>query len=187
MDKEPVPDFSKPDKWHNIRVLVISTPCTRLETRNRPLSGSTQGETAKTALHTTAIHTTSATHAGRHAAVFEAYDLGLSQEHIKHLGRWIIGQFEAFYAPKNPVTGAFYMAHFNKPDEPYFVDRNIHTPPLDLQRAIFPWIEDTFDVDQPGRKETWKKELDVCIFLFLTPQLIYVIFLPADLLIFVQE
>ncbi|KAG0009088.1 hypothetical protein BGZ81_003645, partial [Podila clonocystis] len=52
------------------------------------------------------------------------------------------------------------MAHFNKPDEPYFIERNIHPPPLELQRAIFPWIEDIFNVDQPGRKETWKKELD---------------------------
>ncbi|KAG0010297.1 hypothetical protein BGZ82_003515, partial [Podila clonocystis] len=73
---------------------------------------------------------------------------------------YMFERFHAFYAPKNPVTGAFYMAHFNKPDEPYFIERNIHTPPLDLQRAIFPWIEDIFNVDQPGRKETWKKELD---------------------------
>lgn len=162
MDKELVPDFSKPDKWHNIHVLVTSTPSAHLETRNWPLLGTTQGETAKMTLHTTKIHMTSSTHAGRHAAVFEAYDLGLSQEHIKHLGRWIIGQFQAFYAPKNPVMGAFYMAHFNKPDELYFIEHNIHTLPLDLQRAIFPWIKDTFDVDEPGCKETWKREFDVC-------------------------
>ncbi|KAF9945666.1 hypothetical protein BGZ72_001110, partial [Mortierella alpina] len=30
-------------------------------------------------------------------------------------------------------------------DRPYFIERDLVNPPLDLQRQIFPWIEKVFD------------------------------------------
>ena len=71
-----------------------------------------------------------------------------------------MGQMESFYAPKNPIIGAFYMAHFNKPSEPYLIERDLVTPPLELQRLIFPWIERTFDLDDPGKTPSWIVECD---------------------------
>ena len=71
-----------------------------------------------------------------------------------------MGQMESFYAPKNPIIGAFYMAHFNKPSEPYLIERDLVTPPLELQRLIFPWIERSFDLDDPGKTLSWIAECD---------------------------
>ena len=74
-----------------------------------------------------------------------------------------MGHLENFYAPKNPIIGVFYMAHFNKTEEPYFIVRDLVTPPLVLQRLIFPWIESSFDKDyenEPGERKEWVKECD---------------------------
>ncbi|KAF9079483.1 hypothetical protein BGX27_006364, partial [Mortierella sp. AM989] len=52
------------------------------------------------------------------------------------------------------------MAHFNKNDEPYFIGRDLVTPPLPLQRLIFSWIEYGFNNDMPDKTESWIKECD---------------------------
>ncbi|KAF9198321.1 hypothetical protein BGZ49_000877 [Haplosporangium sp. Z 27] len=101
------------------------------------------------------VYSTKVTHSGRHAGTAEAYKLGLNLDHIRHLGRWVMGQMENFYAPKNPIIGAFYMAHFNENQEPYFIERDLLTPPLELQRLIFPWIEDNFAKDMPEYTPHW--------------------------------
>ncbi|KAF9313088.1 hypothetical protein BG006_004231, partial [Podila minutissima] len=67
---------------------------------------------------------------------------------------------ESFYAPRNPITGAFYMAHFNKHEEPYFIERDLVTTALDLQRLVFPWIEHTFDKDMLEKTVSWVQECD---------------------------
>lgn len=97
---------------------------------------------------------------GRHSGTSEAYHLGLNLDQIRLLGRWSMGQMEAYYVPKNPIIGAFYMAHFNKDNEPYFIERDSVVPPLSLQRLIFPWIESTFDNDMPEKTESWITECD---------------------------
>ncbi|KAK3805719.1 MAG: hypothetical protein JOS17DRAFT_612678 [Linnemannia elongata] len=111
-------------------------------------------------MRTCEVYSTKVTHSGRHAGTSEAYRLNLSLDHIRHLGRWVLGQMESFYAPKNPIIGAFYMAHFNKPSEPYLIERDLVTPPLELQRLIFPWVERTFDLDDPGKTPSWIVECD---------------------------
>jgi hypothetical protein len=102
------------------------------------------------------VYSTKVTHSGRHAGTAEAYKLGLNLDHIRHLGRWVMGQMENFYAPKNPIIGAFYMAHFNKKEEPYLIERDLVSPPKELQRLIFPWIEESFN-DLPDFAPEWKK------------------------------
>src|SRR5690554_3242564 len=71
-----------------------------------------------------------------------------------------MGRMEAFYGPKNPIMGAFYMAHFNDHVNPYFIERDLVVPPLELQRLISPWIEYSFDKDQPSHAHVWKLECD---------------------------
>ncbi|KAG9071718.1 hypothetical protein KI688_005933 [Linnemannia hyalina] len=111
-------------------------------------------------MRTCDVYSSKVTHSGRHTGTSEAYRLNLSLDHIRHLGRWVMGQMESFYAPKNLITGAFYMAHFNKPSEPYLIERDLVTPPLELQRLIFPWIERSFDLDDPGKTPSWIAECD---------------------------
>ncbi|KAI7831811.1 hypothetical protein BC939DRAFT_498773 [Gamsiella multidivaricata] len=91
----------------------------------------------------------------------EAYHLGLDLDHIRHLGRWSTVQMKSYYAPKLPTIGAFCMARFRK-DEPYFIERDLVTPPLQLRRLIFPWIEDTFVNDEglSWKTPSWIEECD---------------------------
>lgn len=72
-------------------------------------------------MHACNVYSAKLTHAGHHAGVSEAYERGLSMDDIRHLGCWVMGQMENFYAPKNPTRGAFCMAHFG-PQEPYFLE-----------------------------------------------------------------
>ncbi|KAF9536139.1 hypothetical protein BGW38_010290, partial [Lunasporangiospora selenospora] len=132
----------------------------RVKSRTKPLTPKTQIDSTASVMRTCKVFSTKVTHSGRHAGTSEAYRLGLSLDNIRHLGRWVMGQMEAFYAPKNPIIGAFYMAHFNKPDKPYLLERDLVTPPLPLQRLIFPWIEHEFDGDDPGKTPSWIKECD---------------------------
>lgn len=122
-----------------------STSGGKVENRKQAIDARTQIATTTKALLSCGIASTKITHGGRHAGTSEAYHLGLDFDHIRHLGRWVMGQMENFYAPKNPTVGAFYMAHFNKRDEPYQIERDLVTPDLELQRLIFPWIEDVMD------------------------------------------
>ncbi|KAF9566214.1 hypothetical protein BGW38_008878, partial [Lunasporangiospora selenospora] len=38
--------------------------------------------------------------------------------------------------------------------------RDLVTPPLELQRLIFPWIERSFDSEDPGKRQSWIEECD---------------------------
>ncbi|KAF8924619.1 hypothetical protein BGZ58_001617 [Dissophora ornata] len=76
------------------------------------------------------------------------------------MGRWSMGQMVVYYLPKNPAVGAFYMAHFNKIGESYFIKRDLVTPLLPLQHLSYPLIERAFNKDMPWRTDSWIKECD---------------------------
>lgn len=163
IEKKPLPDFSKPDEWHRIKVLVGGSVKDRLDPRSShyrfsPLDPKTQNDSTSAVMRSCQVYSLKVTHTGRHAGVVEAYNLGLGLEDIRHLGRWSMGQMEAFYAPRNPINGAFMMAHFK--NEPYFIERDLVTPPLELQWKIFSWIEETFDVDHPELQDSWIKDCE---------------------------
>ncbi|GJJ75411.1 hypothetical protein EMPS_07769 [Entomortierella parvispora] len=163
IDQEPLPDFADPDEWSKYTLLVDgSSPEERAKKdRKTPIHLRTQINSTAAIMRTCEVYSTKVTHGGRHAGTSEAYHLGLELEHIRHLGRWVMGQMENFYAPKNPVIGAFYMAHFNHMDKPYLIERDLVTPPLDLQRQIFPWIEKVFDDPRIKRlAPSWIKTCD---------------------------
>ncbi|KAG0304649.1 hypothetical protein BGZ99_002328, partial [Dissophora globulifera] len=66
----------------------------------------------------------------------------------------------SFTSSHNKVeVGTFCMAHFRR-DEPYLIERDLVTPPLESQRLIFPWIEDAFmnDEEMRWKTESWIEE-----------------------------
>lgn len=132
---EPIPDFFNPVDWYNIKLLSAGgIPDGHQQHRTQSLTSRTQIDTASSVMRSCEVFSSKVTHSGRHARTTEAYHLGLSLDHIQHLGRWVMDQMEAFYAPKSPITGAFYMAHFNKTNGPYCIERDLVMPPLELQR-----------------------------------------------------
>ncbi|KAG0271712.1 hypothetical protein BGZ96_005662, partial [Linnemannia gamsii] len=87
----------------------------------------------------------------------EAFKLGLGIQDIQHLGRWVMSQMMSFYAPKNPIKGAYFMAHFNGTDEPYILERDLIPPPQELQVMLFDWIEHVFDGHDDSIVDAWRK------------------------------
>ena len=75
-------DFLKEDRWHNWKVL---RGCGNPE---KILSGTSQQKTAKKVLLDQAIHTTRATHGGRHTGTMEAEALVIPLDLIKRGGGW---------------------------------------------------------------------------------------------------
>jgi hypothetical protein len=108
------------------------------------------------------VYSMKVTHTSCHAGVVEAYNLSLGLKDICHLGRWLMGQMEAFYMPQNPVNGAFTMSNFPQ-HKPYFLLCDLEAPPLSLQWMIFKEIKQTFEKDQPHLTTDWIKECNAAM------------------------
>ncbi|KAL0141726.1 hypothetical protein V8B55DRAFT_1434402 [Mucor lusitanicus] len=98
---------------------------------------------AKSIFESHGIYSSKKTHSGRHSATIEAESLGVCIDEIKRGGGWKdhLGRLETFYLGKLPWQFARGLAGFL--GKPYYLPRkNAVKPPLELQRMVFPWIED---------------------------------------------
>ncbi|KAG2203683.1 hypothetical protein INT46_003330 [Mucor plumbeus] len=107
-------DFLKEDRWHNWK------------------------KTAKKVLLDQAIHTTRATHGGRHTGTMEAEALVIPLDLIKRGGGW-----------KDPGYW----------DKLFGLARNGVSPPIELQIMIFPWIESYFGEKNAGWVTAYEREM----------------------------
>lgn len=134
-----------------------------IRSKNDPeksLSGAQQYSRAKDAFLANNIFTTRVTHGGRHSGAMEAETLGVPIDVIKRGGNWKdrLGRLETHYLGKLPTQFAKGIAGFW--DEPFNLPRNSINPPLDLQRLVFPWIEDFFGLDNAQWRAVCDKEME---------------------------
>ncbi|KAG2210535.1 hypothetical protein INT47_002477 [Mucor saturninus] len=131
-------NFLNEERWHNWKVLRGRAG------PEKSLSGVSQWKRAKKALANEDIHTTRVTHGGRHAGSVEAEGLGVPFDLIKRGGGWKdhLGRLESHYLGKVPSPFARGMAGFW--EKSFSLARNSVSPPIDLQKKIFPWIESYF-------------------------------------------
>jgi len=148
MQNEPCPDFNDPENWQRIKAL-------RQKSNDPRTSAKYQHQLACTraAYNLVGITTSRATHGNRHCGVQEAEADGLDPANLSRLGRWNHDKMTTYYLSGIAVPGAFAGAGFH--DENYCLDRDCLTPPLELQRLIFPWIESQY----PDNLE-WGSECD---------------------------
>ena len=125
----------------------------------KSLSGTQQYKTTKNAFAEHDVFTTRVTHGGRHAGAMEAEALGIPYDLIKRGGGWKdrLGRLETHYLGKLPSQFARGMAGFW--DKAFHLPRNNASPSLELQRMIFPWIEDYFGPENDAWKKTCEKEM----------------------------
>ncbi|KAF9567067.1 hypothetical protein EC968_003501 [Mortierella alpina] len=91
------------------------------------------------------------THRGRvHGSQF-AQACGASVEAIAQHGNWALNRLSTHYLSRVDAGVALHMAGFNPPNERLWLLRNNVIPPVELQRQVFPFIEDQFPGD-----EDWK-------------------------------
>lgn len=117
------------------------------------MSSSQQYDATKKIFLAHDIHISRITHGGRHSGAMEAESLGMPFDTIKKGGGWKdrLGRLETHYLGKVPSEFAHGLAGFwNKP---FGLERNRVDPPIELQKKIFPWVEDFF-----GDSAAWKKE-----------------------------
>ncbi|KAF9944619.1 hypothetical protein BGZ65_011804, partial [Modicella reniformis] len=87
-------------------------------------------------------------HGGRHAGAIESESLGIPIDVIKRVGDWKdrLGRLETHYLGKLPSQFA--------------QERNQVKPSIELQRTIFPWIEDEYGLNNVSWKKACLKEMD---------------------------
>ncbi|KAG2201228.1 hypothetical protein INT45_014313, partial [Circinella minor] len=146
-------EFLNEDRWHNWKVLRGR------DDPEKSLSGTQQYKTAKNAFAEHDVFMTRVTHGGRHASAIEAEALGIPFDLIKRGGGWKdrLVRLETHYLGKLPLQFARGIADFW--DKAFHLPRNNASPSLELQRMIFPWIEDYFGSENEAWKKNCEKEM----------------------------
>ncbi|CAO3564111.1 unnamed protein product [Mortierella alpina] len=104
------------------------------------------------------IRCTAKTHSGRKSGALEAELLGILEEDIRKGGRWIqnTGKMHQHYLAKLPLGFARGMAGFK--DKPFHLPRNELVPSIELQKKIFPWIEEAFGKHGSRERRLWENQ-----------------------------
>ncbi|KAF9368227.1 hypothetical protein BGX21_006728, partial [Mortierella sp. AD011] len=103
------------------------------------------------------------THGGRHAGSLQAQAQGASYGDISAAGRWSSkqGAMEISYLSNLPFGAAVVMAQYKEQGSCLARDRV--SPPVELQRAIFPWIEDIYGPPESDSGQEWRKQCEVAM------------------------
>jgi hypothetical protein len=96
---------------------------------------------------TTGIFTDQPTHIWRHMGANHPQDAGASIPEIQQHGGWCkdSSRLTTHYLHPLPKGVAYAMAGSGQPGRPPWIKRTLHIPPVELQRMIFPFIEDQYD------------------------------------------
>lgn len=95
------------------------------------------------------------THGGRKAGAQHAHANGASIEEIAHHGNWNHRRLATHYLTQLSKDVPYRMAGFTLPNEEFWLERNTVIPPKELQRMLFPFVEDLF----PGNQD-WMAWVD---------------------------
>jgi len=87
------------------------------------------------------------THGGRKAGAQHAQSNGASIEEIAQHGNWNNRRLVTSYLENVPKEIPYRLAGFKLPNEDHWLERNTLTPPLALQKQIFPFVEELFPGD----------------------------------------
>ncbi|GJJ77567.1 hypothetical protein EMPS_09926 [Entomortierella parvispora] len=145
--EEDVPNSNDISQWNKIKLVVG-------EDRTRDIDYSTQWRSMKGAFALCEIRSGCGTDSGSHCAALELQSMGLAIDHPARVGRWAHNNLQSYMSLLG-FPGAFAMAGFH--NERYRLARDCLTPPLELQRLVFPWIEDQCTEDN---RAAWRKKCD---------------------------
>jgi hypothetical protein len=95
------------------------------------------------------------THGGRKAGAQHAHASGASIEDIAHHGNWNYRRLVTHYLTQVSKEVPYKMAGFTLPNEEFWLERNTLIPPKELQKMLFPFIEDLF----PGNQD-WARWIE---------------------------
>ncbi|KAF9117347.1 hypothetical protein BGW39_002267 [Mortierella sp. 14UC] len=100
------------------------------------------------------------THSGRHSGAKEGVRLNVPEEDIRTGGRWIqnTGKMQQYYLQKRSAQWALAVAGFR--NKPFHLTWNEVDPSLELQRMLFPFIENLIGGRGSDKNANWRKDCD---------------------------
>ena len=125
-----------------------------------PISYSANRDATIKVLQSQHVNTDNKTHVNRHSDTVEANKLGMSEGDTRLAGRWIegSGRMQQAYFLNVPVNAARTMAGFK--DKPFSLLRNVVPPPRNLQKSVFPFIEDALFEPGTYQHTVWTSKVD---------------------------
>lgn len=132
---EAFPDFSMNQNW-------FKTKLTRGREAHKSVSYNTQLNSVNTAFAALGITSVKKTHSGRQAGAREAEMAGLSQDHIRRVGQWNRESMENNYLTCLPRVAIRVIQGFPEEKGCFWLPRALVSPPLSLQKKIFPSVEE---------------------------------------------
>ena len=125
---------------------------------NREISYAATRDSTYKVLRRQNVYCAHVTHSGRHSGALEGQRMGMAEADIRIAGRWVqgTGKMQQFYLSNFPVTFALGIAgHL---DKPFHLQRNEVWPSVELQRQIFPFIEDALFPSGTEEHKRWVEE-----------------------------
>jgi hypothetical protein len=143
-------DFSTNNSWFNVKLLIESG--TRDNTK--AVSDQTYAKVMKKICEKLKISTKHFIHFGRGVGALKAELDELDSHYIKNLGNWNPDTQESVYSAKMPMKALRVMAGHSEKKDLFFLPRSGVTPPEDLQKKIFPFIEEALEKTESNRVTT---------------------------------
>jgi len=85
------------------------------------------------------------THAGRHAGVLHGEALSIPDAELRRLGHWDFSRMAKHYSSGVNREAAREMAGHRKGEGAYYLSRECLIPPTELQKLVFPHLEESLD------------------------------------------
>src|SRR5690242_3694219 len=120
------------------------------------MASSTHYSAQKAEMQAANVLSSKVTHAGRKAGAQQAQSVEATLEEIAQHGNWLHKRVATHYLSEIPERVPLKMAGFTHYQEPFWIARDIVIPPGDLQRLIFPVLNDAYpDKDW----QTWMENI----------------------------
>ncbi|KAF9280818.1 hypothetical protein BGZ74_002516 [Mortierella antarctica] len=126
------------------------------------MSSSTHYNAQKSEMQAANVLSSKVTHAGHQAGAQQAQSAGATIEEIAQHGNWLHQWVATHYLSEIPERVPLKLAGFTHHQERFWIARNTVIPPVELQKLIFPILDDAY-LDKDW--ETWMENImmDCCV------------------------
>lgn len=146
---EAPPSFRRRSDWYRIKVLVGQDP-------QQELSYATQLQETWRVFGAAGVVSAKKTHLPRRVGAQNAETYGTSLAQISQAGRWNQSVLCQAYLTHLPREFMRIVAGFSRTAGDYFLARAAHWPPYDLQKQLWPWVEEwELRFEARAQRRTW--------------------------------
>ena len=135
VENEPIPDFSDPPQWYDIKLLKGG------KDQTSPISYKAHYDATMKAFKALGMQSKAKTHAARGSATRMAELAGASESQIRRLGRWNASAMEGCYLSALPREAMRTLAGFPPDQRVFYLNRAAVAPDSAIQAKGFPFLD----------------------------------------------